>query len=165
MVSTFSNIFLLFGEAFLFMLWEMFMQRGTRTVKLSRRICEKFLTNSTGSGKRKIKYCMAVVIKYLQLKSLFLWGFELEFWMVWYFTRHKIIVSYYTVNCACLFYFPCFFRVFFFSNCNCTLANVQTDSYDSFCQLLSFKIFEQNIKNKKTYGIDHILKDFVIKHF
>lgn len=114
MVSTFSNIFLLFGEAFLFMLWEIFMQRGTRTVKLSRRICEKFLTNSTGSGKRKIKYCMAVVIKYLQLKSLFLWCLELEFWMVWYFTRHKIIVSYYTVNCACLFYFSCFFRVFFF---------------------------------------------------
>lgn len=29
------------------------MQRGTRMVKPSRRICEKFLTNSTGSGKRK----------------------------------------------------------------------------------------------------------------
>lgn len=45
-------------------------------VKPSRRICEKFLTNSTGSGKRKIKYCMVIVIKYVKLKRLFLWGLE-----------------------------------------------------------------------------------------
>lgn len=40
-------------------------------VKPSRRICEKFLTNSTGSGKRKIKYCMVIVIKDVKLKRLF----------------------------------------------------------------------------------------------
>lgn len=144
MVSTFSNIFLLFGEAFLFMLWEMFMQRGTRTVKLSRRICEKFLTNSTGSGKRKIKYCMAVVIKWLQLKSLFLWGLELEFWMVWYFTRHKIIVSYYTVNIARVcFIFLVSFACFFFSIVRWqTCEVILTILFANCCHLeISSKIF------------------------
>lgn len=46
-------------------------------VKPSRRICEKFLTNSTRvleNGKKK--YCMVIVIKDVKLKRFFLWGLE-----------------------------------------------------------------------------------------